>query len=49
LRVLALGCLASVEPAPPSVRSPAWPAWSPHPRRWVCGEHTCPPGPGARA
>src|SRR5579872_4091016 len=34
-----------VEPAAPSVRSPAWQAWSPLPLRWVYGEHTCPPAP----
>src|SRR5579872_671267 len=34
-----------VEPAAPSVRSPARQAWSPLPLRWVYGEHTCPPAP----
>src|SRR5579872_140857 len=34
-----------VEPAAPSVRIPAGQAWSPHPLRWVYGEHTCPPAP----
>jgi len=29
----------------PFRRSPARQAWSPHPPRWVYGEHRCPPVP----